>query len=97
MVNVKDNSINEKKKMAASLAWIGLVIIIIIIAVMAYGMITQNGKLALAMIVALAFVSILYWIGISAYKKMQAKDEEIYKEQTRKDMINLASMNTKNM
>lgn len=97
MVNVKDNSINEKKKMAASLAWIGLVIIIIIIAVMAYGMITQNGKLALAMIVALAFVSILYWIGISAYKRMQAKDEEIYKEQTRKDMINLASMNTKNM
>ncbi len=97
MINIKDNTINKKKKLAVALAWIGLVIIILIIAFMAYAMITQNGKLALAMIIALAFVSIIYWIGIRVYKSMMARDERIHKEQTKNDMINLANLKTKNI
>ena len=60
----------NKKVIAKVLAWIGLIVIAIFIVTILYALIVANGKLALAMIISLIFVSILYWIGISIYKKL---------------------------
>lgn len=63
---------NKKNKqvIAKVLAWIGLIVIAIFIVTILYALIVANGKLALAMIISLIFVSILYWIGIAIYKKL---------------------------
>ena len=57
--------------LARTLAWIGLVTIIIFLLIIVYGLITRNGKLALAFIVGLIFFSIIIWIGIKIYKNAE--------------------------
>ena len=94
MINIKENK-PKKNKIAVFLAWTGLVIITIFLFAMAYGLINKDGKLIIVSIFALAFISILYWIGIGFYKRIVKRDEEQYKEETRKDMNDLARMNTK--
>ena len=58
----------NKNKLTKIIAYIGLVVIALIIVAMLYALITKNGQLALTMIFALTFVSILFFIGIKLYK-----------------------------
>ena len=88
---------NKKQILAKFLAWLGLIIIAVIICVIAYALIHADGKLALAMIFALAFVSIIYWIGIKLYKDMIEFDRLKNRESEQKKMNDIASMNTKNI
>jgi len=81
-----ENKITKKQIIAKILAWLGLIIITVILCVMAYALMNANGRLALAMIVALVFVSVIYWIGIKIYKDMEEKR-----------MNDLAHMDTKNI
>ena len=88
---------NKKQIIAKLLAWLGLVIIAVIICVIAYALIHADGKLALAMIFALAFVSIIYWIGIKLYKDLIKFDGIKNRKSEQKKMNDIASMNTKNI
>lgn len=92
-----DNRDNKKQIVVKVIAWIGLIIITVILCVMAYGIIHSDGKLILAMIVALAFVSILYWIGIKLYKDMMEFEKLKYKQEEQQKMNDIARMNTKNI
>ena len=87
----------RKKKIARVLAFIGLIIITIFLCIIAYAMLTQNGRLALAMIIALVFVSVLFWIGIKVYKDMAEFENLKNKEERQKEMNDIARMNTKNI
>lgn len=61
---------NKKNKiLAMALAWLCLVIIAIFLFVIIYALMTGNGKLALAFIIGLIFLSIVIWVGIRLYKK----------------------------
>ena len=63
-----NNNNKNNKIIVKVLAWIGLVIITIFLFIIAYAMMTQNGKLALAFTIGLIFLSIVFWIGIKLYK-----------------------------
>ena len=88
---------NKKQIIVKVLAWIGLIIITAILCVMAYAITRSDGKLILAMIVALAFVSILYWIGIKIYKDMVEFENLKYKKEEQKKMNDIARMDTRNI
>ena len=92
-----ENKITKKQIIAKILAWLGLIIITVILCVMAYALMNANGRLALAMIVALVFVSVIYWIGIKIYKDMEEFDSLKYKKEEQKRMNDLAHMDTKNI
>ena len=92
-----ENRDNKKQIVVKVIAWIGLIIITVILCVMAYGIIHSDGKLILAMIVALTFVSILYWIGIKLYKDMMEFEKLKYKQEEQQKMNDIARMNTKNI
>ena len=86
---------NKNKILPKVLAWIGLVIITIFLFIIAYAMMTQNGRLALAFIIGLIFLSIIYAIGIKLYKDAVEYKKLQNKEKEREDFINIASTNTK--
>lgn len=88
---------NKKQIIVKVLAWIGLIIITAILCVMAYATTRSDGKLILAMIVALAFVSILYWIGIKIYKDMVEFENLKYKKEEQKKINDIARMDTRNI
>lgn len=88
---------NKKQIIAKILAWIGLGIITILLCGIAYSLMHADGKLALAMIIALAFVSVIYWIGIKLYKDMMEFDRLKNRESEQKKMNDIARMNTKNI
>ena len=92
-----DKKGNKKSIVAKVLAWIGLIVITAILCIMAYALMHADGKLALAMIVTLVFVSILYWIGIKLYKDMMEFDSLKYKKEEQAKMNNIAHMDTKNI
>lgn len=87
----------KKRKLALKVAWVGLVVILLIICVMIYALYIANGMLALAMIVALGVVSVLFWIGIGFYKRMITKEEQIQNIKDKQTINDLARMNTKNL
>ncbi len=87
----------KKRKLALKVAWVGLVVILLIICVMIYALYIANGMLALAMIVALGVVSVLFWIGIGFYKRMINKEEQIQNIKDKQTINDLARMNTKNL
>ncbi|MBO6119244.1 MAG: hypothetical protein J6P02_02125 [Lachnospiraceae bacterium] len=89
--------VDKKEIIARILAWIGLIIITIILCVLAYALINANGKLALSMIITLAFVSIIYWIGIKLYKDMKEFEKLKYKDEEQRMMNEIARTNTKNI
>ncbi|MBO6134472.1 MAG: hypothetical protein J6O09_01675 [Lachnospiraceae bacterium] len=88
---------NKNKILPKVLAWIGLVIITIFLFIIAYAMMTQNGRLALAFIIGLIFISIIYAIGIKLYKDAVEYRKLQNKEKEREDFINIASINTKSI
>ncbi len=88
---------NKNKILPKVLAWIGLVIITIFLFIIAYAMMTQNGRLALAFIIGLIFLSIIYAIGIKLYKDAVEYKKLQNKEKEREDFINIASINTKSI
>ncbi len=88
---------NKKTIIAKVLAWLGLIIITVILCIMAYALIHSDGKLALSMIFVLAFVSILYWIGIKLYKDMIEYEKLKTKSEEQQKMNDIARMNTKNI
>lgn len=88
---------NKNKILPKVLAWIGLVIITIFLFIIAYAMMTQNGRLALAFIIGLIFLSIIYAIGIKLYKDAVEYKKLQNKEKEREDFINIASTNTKSI
>lgn len=88
---------NKNKILPKVLAWIGLVIITIFLFIIAYAMMTQNGRLALAFIIGLIFLSIIYAIGIKLYKDAVEYRKLQNKEKEREDFINIASTNTKSI
>ena len=88
---------NTKQKISKILAWIGLVIITVLLCIIAYAMATQNGKLALAMTIVLIFISILFWIGIKLYKDMIAFENLKHKKEEQQKMNEIASMDTKKL
>lgn len=92
-----ENNKSKKTIIAKILAWLGLIIITVILCIMAYALMHADGKLALAMIVTLVFVSILYWIGIKLYKDMMEFDSLKYKKEEQAKMNNIAHMDTKNI
>lgn len=92
-----ENNSSKKEKIARVLAWLGLIIITVILCVMAYALMHSDGKLALAMIIVLAFVSILYWIGIKLYKNMIDSEKLKNRIEEQKKMNDIASMKTKNI
>lgn len=87
----------KKRKLALKVAWVGLVVILLIICVMIYALYIANGMLALAMIVALGVISVLFWIGIGFYKRMITKEEQIQNIKDKQTINDLARMNTKNL
>ncbi len=89
--------VDKKEIIARILAWIGLIIITIILCVLAYALINANGKLALSMIITLAFVSIIYWIGIKLYKDMKEFEKLKYKDEEQRMMNEIARTNTKSI
>lgn len=89
--------VDKKEIIARILAWIGLIIITIILCVLAYALINANGKLALSMIITLAFVSIIYWIGIKLYKDMKEFEKLKYRDEEQRMMNEIARTNTKNI
>lgn len=89
--------VDKKEIIARILAWIGLIIITIILCVLAYALIHANGKLALSMIITLAFVSIIYWIGIKLYKDMKEFEKLKYKDEEQRMMNEIARTNTKSI
>ena len=92
--NTKNKNIKIITKI---LAWIGLIVITIFLCIIAYAMLTKNGRLALTFIVALIFVSILFWIGIKLYKDAEEYNNLKNKELEKENLINLSKMNTKNI
>lgn len=92
-----DNNKSTKVIIAKAIAWIGLIIITVILCVLAYALMHADGKLALAMIIALAFVSIIYWIGIKLYKDMMEFDKLKHKSEEQQKMNDIANMNTKSL
>ena len=93
---MENNSI-KKTKIAKVLAWLGLIIITVILCIMAYALMHSDGKLALTMIVVLAFVSILYWIGIKLYKDMMEYEKLKRKGEEQQEINDIARMNTKSI
>ncbi len=87
----------KKRKLALKVACVGLVVILLIICVMIYALYIANGMLALAMIVALGVISVLFWIGIGFYKRMITKEEQIQNIKDKQTINDLARMNTKNL
>lgn len=92
-----NNSLSKKQIIAKVLAWIGLIIITVLLCILAYALMHADGKLGLAMIIALAFVSIIYWIGIKLYKDMIEFDKLKHKNEEQQKMNDIANMNTKNL
>lgn len=92
-----ENNTSKKQIIAKVLAWMGLIIITGILCVMVYALTHENGKLALAMIITLAFVSIIYWIGIKLYKDMMEFERLKNRESEQRKMNDIARMNTKNI
>lgn len=88
---------NKKTIIAKVLAWLGLIIITIILCIMAYALIHSDDKLALSMIFVLAFVSILYWIGIKLYKDMIEFEKLKTKSEEQQKMNDIARINTKSI
>lgn len=87
---------NKKNSIIARiLAWLGLIIIAIFIMMLAYALFTKNGQLALAMTVALIFVSVLFWVGIRVYKGLTEYNNLKNREKEREDFINIANTKTK--
>ena len=66
---------------------------------MIYALYIANGMLALAMIVALGVVSVLFWIGIGFYKRMINKEEQIQniKDNFKKNNFNMNKNKNKSM
>ncbi len=92
-----DNKDNNKNIVTKIFAWIGLAIIAALIFVIVYAMITRNGMLALAGTISLIFISIVYGLGILAYKRI-TKVKELEKEVREKEqIIDLANKKTKNI
>ena len=92
-----ETSKSKKEIIAKVLAWLGLIIITVILCVMAYALMHANGKLALSMIVVLAFVSIIYWIGIKLYKDMIDYEKLKTKSEEQQKMNDIARMSTKSI
>lgn len=88
---------NKKSILMRVLAWIGLVIITILLFVIAYAMMTHNGRLALAFIIGLMFISIVFWVIMKLYKDAEEYKALQNKEYERKKMNDIASQNTKNI
>lgn len=92
-----ENNNNKIQIIVKVLAWLGLIIITAILCVMAYAITKSDGKLILAMIFTLAFISILYWIGIKIYKDMLEFDKLKNKKEEQKRMNDIARMDTRNL
>ena len=88
---------NNKKNITKILAWIGLIIIAILLCIIAYAMIIKDGKLALAMTVVLIFISILFWVGIKLYKGMIKYEQLKHKDEEQRKMNDVARMSTKKL
>ena len=90
---------NDKKIriVARVLAWIGLIVITILLFVIAYALMTGNGRLALAFIVGLIFISIVMWIGLKLYRDAEEYRQLKNKEREAEEFINISQMNTKNL
>ena len=89
-----DNNI-KNNKIAKILAWIGLIVIAILISVLAYSLFIKNGQLAFTMTFALVFISILFWIGIRVYKGLTENSTKKKEERERAEFIKLANTKTK--
>ena len=91
---MNDNKSSLAKKI---FAWSGLTLILIFIILIIYALITKNGMLALASIVCLILLSVVYWIGILAYKRL-TKMKELEDEAREKDrIIENSYLKTKNL
>ena len=86
----------NKNKVVKILAWIGLIIIALLILILIYALLTKNGRLAFAMTFVLIFVSILFWIGIRVYKGLTEYDKKKREESEREEFINIANIKAKN-
>lgn len=87
----------NKKVIAIVLAYIGLVIILLFIAGMIYGLVTNNGVFVIGMITGLTIVSLLYRWGIMAFRKVYGSDNGFNDEEEHDDMIKISKMNTKKL
>ena len=89
---MNDNKSSLAKKI---FAWSGLTLIFVFIVLIIYALITKNGMLALASIVCLILLSVVYWVGILAYKRL-TKMKEFEDEAREKDRIlDNSNINTK--
>ena len=79
------------------LAYIGLIIILLFIAGMIYGLVTNNGVFVIGMIVGLTIVSLLYRWGIMAFRKVYGDDNSFNDEEDHEDMIKISKINTKKL
>lgn len=90
------NMENKNKNIVVKvLAWLGLIIIAVFILALVYALFTKNGQLAFAMTFAIIFISILFWIGIRAYKGLMEYSKKQLEEKEREDFINIANTKTK--
>lgn len=87
----------NKKVIAKVLAYIGLVIILLFIAGMIYGLVTNNGVFVIGMIAGLTIVSLLYRWGIMAFRKVYGSDNSFNDEEDHDDMIKISKINTKKL
>ena len=90
---------NDKKGSLATkiFAWSGIILILIFIILILYSLITSNGMLALASIICLIILSLVYWLGILAYKrltKMKGLEDEM-RENTK--ILTNSNLNTKSI
>lgn len=92
-----ENNNNKNKILAKVLAWISLVIITIFLFIIAYALVTKNGRLALAFTVGLIFFSVVLWIGIKLYKDAEEYKNLKDRERETEEFINISHMNTKNL
>ena len=89
---------NKKKSVLIRiLAWFLLAIIVILLLVIAYALVTQNGRLAMAFIIGLIFISIVSWVVMKLYKDAEKYRHLHYEESEKQKMNDIANQNTKNI
>ena len=67
----------NKNFISRILAWIGLIVIALFIAIIIYALLTQNGMLAFAFTLGIIILSILIWIMSDVYKRITKKSKII--------------------